>query len=137
MRDARDAARAARRDAEAAEEELRLRARARAVGAQRHAAEIERWRGALGAARADAEMYRQRNSHEALATQATAAAARYPPLAATRAAPPPPEPAAAEAQQQEEADPLFGGNGLLDRIVLSRHWDYFMEGRPPKQQQQN
>lgn len=81
------------------------------------------------------ESYRSRNAHEDL-YKASTRTTRPPPMPSLP--PPPPVPAsvprAAAAPAAE--DPLFGSNGLLDRIVLTRHWDYFMDSQAPQQHQQ-
>ena len=98
-----------------------------------HAAEVERWRAALSAARAEIERYRERDSFDALA----AGMASPNPADVTRserpavAAPVPAAAAPAAAMGVSgggSSDGLEPGNGLLDRIVLTRHWGYFMEG---------
>ena len=109
---------AVRAELAAAEEELRKeRAHSRAERSA-HAAEVERWKEALAAARAQSG----RNTFDALASS----------MAAAR-----PGPAPAGAAPEQLAAPVDAarepGNGLLDQLVLTRHWDYLMRD-PPRSQ---
>ena len=109
---------AVRAELAAAEEELRKeRAHSRAERSA-HAAEVERWKEALAAARA----HSGRNTFDALASS----------MAAAR-----PGPAPAGAAPEQLAAPVDAarepGNGLLDQLVLTRHWDYLMRD-PPRSQ---
>ena len=148
--EARAEARAARYAAMAAEEQLRHeRAQTRAIVAAMedevrrerahtkseraaHQVEIERLRNALMDAREQAQRYRQRNSFESLS--GAMAQKPYPQPRAT------PAPAPPSRHPQVQVAPTPGavasaealGNGLLDRIVLTRHWEYFSvaDGQP-------
>ena len=101
-------------DVSVAEEALRHeRTRAKAERSN-HASEIERWRAALEAARAESVRYRQEGALGDLFEMSAAPPYHSPP-------PPPPV---------DESSEQSTGNGLLDRIVLTRHYDYFMRTPP-------
>ena len=81
-----------------------------------HQAEIEKWKAALQSARNEIERYRTRNSFDSLAFNMSAQQQqqRLPPKPQLPPQPEPPPPL---------PEP---GNGLLDRIVLTKHWEYLM-----------
>ena len=137
VREANAEARAARHAMAAVEEELRReRAKAKEQRAS-HQSEIERWRSALVVAQKQSQRYRERNSYDAFAdvvvSQPRAASSPpSPPQPRPRPPPPPPPPSQEQPAAQEKSN---GGDGLLDRIVLSRHLDYFNTAPLPRERQ--
>ena len=117
---------AAAAEARASEEELR-RERVRGEAERRkHQAEYERWRAMLAAARADGERFRRTSALGELFPTVTTS----PPQPSPPPPPPPPPPLPAEPAAMTPVG--VSGNGLLDRIVLTRHLDYFMSSPLPE-----
>ena len=132
IREANAEARAARLAAAALEEELRKeQAKAKEQRAS-HQAEVERLRAKLAAVQKESQHYRQRNSFDALTSAVVAPPKPSPPQ---RQLPPPQPPPLQPPDNPPVANAQSIGDALLDRIVLSRHFEYFNNAPPPQDRQ--